>query len=162
MDTIWIVVLIVVALIVVAGIMIAARKRRDAQLEERRAEARDHREDADATARRAEQARLEAQEQADRARKQQEAADDLRRRADEVDPDVTVDEPRSSKRREQEVGESGCAAGRLLDPRPVASKQPWLHRASPPTSTIRQTRARPRGSRCSTYSPASPVLATTQ
>ena len=92
MDTIWIVVLLVVALLVVAGIIIAARKRRDAQLEERRVEAREHREDADATARRAEQARLEAEEKADRARKQQEAADDLRRRADEVDPDVTVDE----------------------------------------------------------------------
>ena len=95
-------------------------------------EAREHREEADATARRAEQARLEAQEQADRARKQQEAADDLRRRADEVDPDVTatttaVEEP-AEARRCRRVAELG---------------------------------ARPRGSRCSTYSPASPVLATT-
>lgn len=101
--TTWIVVLIVIALIVIAGVVIAARKRNEVRLEERRAEAQDHREDAEVTARRAEQARLEAEEQADRARLQQEAADDLRRRADEIDPDVTdderVEEPAEARRR---------------------------------------------------------------
>ena len=113
MDTIWIVILIVVALLILAGIALAMRKRRDAQLEERRDVARGHREEADAQARNAEQARLEAEEQAERARRQQEAAEeqaegarqreeaaeDLRRRADEVDPDVSVDEPEQTPQR---------------------------------------------------------------
>jgi hypothetical protein len=76
--------------------------------------ARGHREEADAQARNAEQARLEAEEQAERARREQEAAaeraevarrqeeaaEDLRRRADEVDPDVTVEgqEPEETRR----------------------------------------------------------------
>jgi len=99
MDTIWIVALIVVAILFVAGVALAARKRSDAKRDERRVEARTHREEAEATARRAEQARLEAEEQADRARKQQEAADDLRRRADEIDPDAPVEESEQGPRR---------------------------------------------------------------
>lgn len=113
MDTIWIVILIVVALAIVAGIYLAARKRREAQLEQQRDVARGHREEADAQARNAEQARREAEEEAERARREQEAAEeraevarrqeeaaaDLRRRADEVDPDVTADEPEETPRR---------------------------------------------------------------
>lgn len=113
MDTIWIVALIVVALLILGGIALAARKRRDAQLEEQREVARGHRDEAEAQASNAEQARLEAEEQAARARREQEAAEeraelarrqeeaaaDLRRRADEVDPDVGVDEPEEAPRR---------------------------------------------------------------
>ena len=113
MDTIWIVVLIVVALLIIAGLALAARKRSEAQLEERRDVARGHREEAGAQASRAEQARREAEEEAERARREQqsaeeradlarrqeEAAEDLRRRADEVDPDVEVDEPEETPRR---------------------------------------------------------------
>lgn len=105
MDTIWIIALVVLALLVIGGIALAARKRRDAQLEERRDVARGHREEADAQASKAEQARLEAEEQAERARRQQqeaeeqaerarqkeEAAENLRRQADVVDPDVDVE-----------------------------------------------------------------------
>lgn len=92
MDTIWIVILIVAALAVLAGVFAAMRKRRETELEERRVEARSHREEAEATARHAEQARLEAEEQAERARREQDAAEALRRQADEVDPDVDVEE----------------------------------------------------------------------
>ena len=114
MDTIWIVILIIVALLILGGLALAMRKRREAQLEEQRDVARGHREEADAQARKAEQARLEAEEQAERARREQEAAaeraevarrqeeaaEDLRRRADEVDPDVTVEgqQPEETRR----------------------------------------------------------------
>lgn len=91
MDTIWIVVLVLAALLVIGGVMVGARKRRDAQLEERRVEAQGHREEANATARRAELAKLEAKEQAERADREAEAAAELRQRADEVDPDVDQD-----------------------------------------------------------------------
>ena len=47
-----------------------------------------HREEADTRTRRAEQARLAAEEQAERARKEQAAAEGHRRQAQEVDPDV--------------------------------------------------------------------------
>jgi hypothetical protein len=113
MDTIWIVVLVVAAVLIIGAIALAARKRSEAQLEERREVARGHREEAGAQARNAEQSRVEAEKEAERARQQQEAAEaqaeaarkreeaaeDLRRRADEVDPDVTVEEPGETPRR---------------------------------------------------------------
>ena len=65
-----------------------ARRQRERQLEQRRAEAREHREQADMKARKAEQARLAAEEQADRARKEQAAAEQHRQLAQQIDPDI--------------------------------------------------------------------------
>ena len=91
MYTIWIVVLVLAALVVIGVVMYVVRQRSEARLEERRLEAQSHREEANATARRAEKAQLEAKEQAEVARREQESAAELRQRADEVDPDVDTD-----------------------------------------------------------------------
>ena len=50
--------------------------------------AREHREQADTRDRKAQQARLTAEEQEDRARKEQTAAEEHRQQAQEIDPDV--------------------------------------------------------------------------
>jgi flagellar biosynthesis/type III secretory pathway M-ring protein FliF/YscJ len=92
MSTIWIVVIVVVAVVLIACLAFAASRGRTRKLEQKRLEAREHREVADTKARKAEQARLQAEEQADRARKQQAEADELRRHAAEVDPDTETPE----------------------------------------------------------------------
>ena len=94
MDAIWIIVLVAVAIIVVGGIVFAGRQRREAQLAERREEAQEHRDEAGSKARRAEQARLQAEEQAERAQRERDEAAELERRADEIDPDVPDEDAR--------------------------------------------------------------------
>ena len=61
-------------------------------------EAGELRQRADSNARKAEQARLAADEQAERARRAQEAAAERRRQADELDPDVERDTADSGSR----------------------------------------------------------------
>jgi LPXTG-motif cell wall-anchored protein len=86
-------VLIVIGLIIVLGLVFfLVRKRREQQLEEKRVQAGELRQEASTTARQAEQARLAAEEQAERARKAQATAEERRREADELDPDVEVDD----------------------------------------------------------------------
>jgi C4-dicarboxylate-specific signal transduction histidine kinase len=83
------IVLIIVAVIVVLGaVAFVARRQRARQLDQKRLEAREHREQADTRDRKAEQARLAAEEQADRARKEQTAAEEHRQQAEKIDPDV--------------------------------------------------------------------------
>jgi uncharacterized protein HemX len=87
-----IIVLIVIAAIVVIGVVLyLGKRRREAQLEERRVEAGERRDLAETKAREAEQARLAAEEQAARARAREAEAEAHRREADELDPDVDVD-----------------------------------------------------------------------
>ena len=93
------VVLIGLALIflAVAGFVVY-RRQQEQKLEEKRTEAGELRQEADTRARKAEQARLQAEEQADRARKEQEAAEERRRQAAEVDPDIDTDAEDAGRR----------------------------------------------------------------
>ena len=68
MSTTLIVVIVIVAVVVIGLIAFAAQRARAKQLEANRIEASEHRERADAVSRKAEQARLEAEEQAAHAR----------------------------------------------------------------------------------------------
>lgn len=88
MSTTWIVVIVIVGVFVLAGVAWAATAGRAKRLEQRRAEAQQHREDANVKARQAEKARLVAKEQSELAATQQEEADRLRSHADELDPEV--------------------------------------------------------------------------
>jgi FtsZ-interacting cell division protein ZipA len=83
------IILIVVAVIdVLAAVGFVARRQRTRQLDQKRDEAREHREQADTRGRKAEQARLAAEEQTERARKEQTAAEEHRQQSQEIDPDV--------------------------------------------------------------------------
>jgi biopolymer transport protein ExbB/TolQ len=93
---------VIVAIIVFALIAYMASRSRAKQVEEKRIEAREHREAADTTAREADKAKLqaeeraaqarrqqmEAEEQAEKARAKQSEAEELRQHADEIDPDT--------------------------------------------------------------------------
>ncbi|MGH3022657.1 MAG: hypothetical protein ACRDNI_03280 [Gaiellaceae bacterium] len=91
MDT-WLIVVIAVAAVLVAGLVLWALSRsKERKLEERRAEAGEHREKAELQELRARERETAAQEELDRAQNEREVAQAHTRRADEVDPDV--DEP---------------------------------------------------------------------
>jgi polyisoprenoid-binding protein YceI len=89
MSTTAIILIVVAVIVVLAAVAFVARRQRARQLDQKRGEAREHREQADTSGRKAEQARLAAEEQADRARKEQTAAEEHRQQAqvDVLGPD---------------------------------------------------------------------------
>ena len=85
----WVIALIVIgAVVLVALLVLAGRRGRERQLESKRSEATELRQEAGVRARRAEERAALAEEQAERARQERAAADATARRADEVDPDI--------------------------------------------------------------------------
>jgi Flp pilus assembly protein TadB len=78
-----------VAVVVIVGVIFwSARRARERQLESKRNEARELRQQAEAKTQRAERRASVADELTDRARVEQQEAQVAARRADEVDPDV--------------------------------------------------------------------------
>ena len=88
MNTTAIILIVVAVIVVLAVVAFLVIRQRARQLDQKRVEAREHREQADTSGRKSEQAPLAAEEQADRARKEQTAAEEHRQQAQEIDPDV--------------------------------------------------------------------------
>jgi Flp pilus assembly protein TadB len=88
MDTWLIIVIAVVAVLVVAAALWLVSRSRARRLEERRAEAGEHRETSERQALRAREREEAAQDELERAKMEREVAQAHARRADELDPDV--------------------------------------------------------------------------
>jgi Flp pilus assembly protein TadB len=88
MDT-WVWIVIAVAVVVIVGLIVwSARRARERQLESKRNEARELRQEAEAKTQRAVRRASIADELADRAHVERQEAEVAARRADDVDPDV--------------------------------------------------------------------------
>jgi hypothetical protein len=91
MDT-WLIVVIALAAVLAVGVVVWALERgRARKLEERRAEAGEHREEAELRAIRARERREAAEAELERADREHAVAQAHARRADELDPDVDED-----------------------------------------------------------------------
>jgi flagellar biosynthesis/type III secretory pathway M-ring protein FliF/YscJ len=85
----WVWIVIAVAAVLLVGLVIfAGRRARDRQIESKRVEAQELRQEAETRARRAEERELVAQEQAEQARRERSSAEEAAERARRVDPDV--------------------------------------------------------------------------
>jgi Flp pilus assembly protein TadB len=85
----WVWIVIAVAAILLVGLVIfGGRRARERQIENKRVEAHELRQEADMRARRAEERELVAQEQAEQAQRERSGAEEAAERARRVDPDV--------------------------------------------------------------------------
>jgi C4-dicarboxylate-specific signal transduction histidine kinase len=91
MDTTWIVILVVIAVLILLALLILGRRQRERRLEGKREEAGQLRDQARVSERRAQEAELAAEEQAEVARRERAAAQQRAERARDVDPDVDDD-----------------------------------------------------------------------
>lgn len=88
MET-WVWIVIAVAAVILVGLLIlAARRAQQGRLENKRGEARELRQQAEATEQRAEHRAATADELAERAQTERREAEVAARRANEIDPDV--------------------------------------------------------------------------